>query len=285
MSKIHTIDPQGILRVQDVETNRNLTAYGDEDMDKSDHLRVIGNALLRQIRLLARNDNQVADAIPLVGSIIPDFSNIYCAYGGGAEGYNSANYTLTQATSGTAAALAALGCPIQLAAGAATADQGVNLQSKLGIGPLANRFTYFRCSANIKVGTTNFGQMFLGLANADTTIIASGVMACTDYIGFRIIDADSAAGTVDFGLFDGVTEETLEAVATMVKGTEKLFEFICDGTYAFVYVDGALVGTITIADLPDATVLYPSFVCQAEGTDSITNDIKWAVFQAINASN
>lgn len=279
MSLTNQTDQRAALEVVDVQTNDPRRSDGARTLTSLDKLRLTVNDLLRQVKISARNEDEPGDQIPIIASILPDFENVYAAGGGGHEGYNSANYTLTQATSGTAGALASLGNQMQLAAGAATADQGVNLQSKYGIGPLSGRYTYFGCRVNIKVGTTNFGQMFVGLSNADTTIIASGVMASTDWIGFYIIDSTSAAGTVNFGLYDGVTAETLTTVTTLVKGTAQLLEFVCDGTTAYCFVNRVLVNTITIADLPDATILYPSFVCQAEGTDSVTNDIEWRVFQ------
>jgi len=74
MSKTETLDPQHIVRVVDVETNKNLATYGREDMAQADYVNLTANDVFRQVLIEGKNDAVAADAIPLVGSFIPNFA-------------------------------------------------------------------------------------------------------------------------------------------------------------------------------------------------------------------
>ncbi len=278
MTKTNILDPQGILKVVDAEVNKNATATGAEDLDQSDVLTITGNDTPREIVIAASNAGETVTQIPIkIRGVLPDFRGGDYTFKDDMNSYTAGDWTLTQASSGTAATVLGNYGELQLAAGAATADQGVQLQSLSSIPAIAaSEVVRFGARVNIEVGTTNFGQMFVGLAITDTSLIAAGVMAVTDYVGFQIDAAGSAAGTVDFELNSTTGSlEATNAVATLVKGTAVDLEFIFDGVSTVTpYINGTAGTAITVTNAPEG-VLRPSLLCQAEGTDSVTNSIDW----------
>jgi hypothetical protein len=67
MAVTNIVDPQGILRVVDTESNKNLTTTGGEDLDKSDFLKITANGSAvnstdRLVTLTVGNDNAASTA-------------------------------------------------------------------------------------------------------------------------------------------------------------------------------------------------------------------------------
>ena len=71
MPKNATIDPQGILRTTDTETNKNLKTTGREDLDNSDHLLITGNssATVPAITIAAKNTAHAASTGGTTGAL------------------------------------------------------------------------------------------------------------------------------------------------------------------------------------------------------------------------
>ncbi len=277
MATTRKLDDQGMLQVTDTGTNAVRTTNGMEDLDQGDHLKVTGNGTKREVILSGGNDGESGTDIPLLlRGAVPDFRGGSWSYGDDCTTYAAGDWTLTQATTGTAALATGNYGVMELDSASSTADQGINLQHLASIPALAaSQVVRFGCRVKIADGTNEFGQVFIGLSDTDTTIMAAGIMASSDYVGFFVDAATSAAGTVDFELYDGVTAENVAGVHTFVDDTYVDLEFVIDGvTTATPYVNGVAGTAITIADAPD-TALRPSFVMQSEGTDDPIMSLDW----------
>jgi hypothetical protein len=186
------------------------------------------------------------------------------------QDYNSSSaYTLTQATSGTAAIDTTGPGRLKVDAGAATASQGVNLQRlKSAFLPAANKSIWaeFVLTATAASPPITKLQFFVGLAESDTTIFAAGSQTTANHIGWRIATSGLLVST--FASSKASTEAT-KTGPTLVDATQIRLGFRYDGVADTVqqYVNGVATGTaIATASVPKV-VLYPSFVVQADGTD------------------
>lgn len=150
-----------------------------------------------------------------------------------------------------------------LSAGAATAHQGVNWQ--LNVSPFkvaASKPVFFEARVQF-TGLTNLRvETFIGLAATSTAIIATGAMAALDRIGFQGITTTGVLTSVNRGGGTAVTGTGL----TLVNSTWYTLGMVCQTTGVDFYVNGSLVSTLT-TQVPTG-VLAPSFVCQANGTDT-----------------
>jgi len=172
---------------------------------------------------------------------------------------------------------------LSLAAGAITAGQGVQLQLKhLPIILAANVTTYFetRMKSNAMDGA-DLSQTFLGLRETDTAIIASNIYttgaADNSGIGFY---QDSAGTVKKMDTTSQKNEGTPDVGANKVDIADKNYHtlgILVDGiTSVKFYADGVLVQTCTTAAaIPDGVTMFPSIVCQSDGTVSATLDIDW----------
>ncbi len=271
------IDPMGANRIVDLGGNSTLS-NGIEAPATEDFLENRCNGARREVILRGANEGESGTDLPLMlGMHRPHFRGGSYSHFDDCFRYLAADWTVTTATSGTATPTLGNFGELVLAAGAATADQGINIQHIASIPALAaNQVVTFGARIKVSVGTTNFGQMFCGLSDTETAIVSGGVQNSSDFIGFMVDAAGSAAGTVDFQMnsTSGSLEQTA-SVDTMVKATYIDFEMVIDGvTTATPYLDGVAGTAITISDPPEG-VMRPSFVCQAEGTDSVTATLDW----------
>lgn len=199
-------------------------------------------------------------------TIAIDFRENFSSYDAAST---TGDYILTQATAGTAAISTAVPGALLIDAGATTDDQGVNLQrAKSAFIPAANKSIWAEFNVILTATTppVTRAQLFVGLAEIDTTIIASGALSTNNHIGWRIVDggllvslfAASKAGTA-----------TTATGHTFVAATAVKLGFVYDG-YADTlqqYINGVPTGSaIATANIPKVA-LYPSFVCQSDGTD------------------
>lgn len=188
------------------------------------------------------------------------------------------DYVVTQATAGTADVIDGDGGLLQLDSNSTTADQGIQVQHKTETFKLeAGKTIWFEARVKV-VDTLTKCQFFAGLANLDTTLIASGEISATDYVGF-LSDAtkmgSASAGKWDFELYDGVTAEAVSNAVTPAEDTWVRIGFKIEGvTTATPYVNGVAGTAITIADAPD-TEMAVSFVCQTEGLNDPILTVDW----------
>lgn len=178
--------------------------------------------------------------------------------------YDSSNdYTLTQATAGSAAISTTYPGALAIDAGDSTNHHGVNLQRlKAAIIPAASADIW--AEFRVRIGTSLAGEFFLGLAASDTTIIATGAMSTNNRIGWTGVAGD---GVMQFDCDKAGTGSQTTGV-TLSTSAWKTLGFRYDGTLDTVqqYIDGVATGSaIATAKIPKA-VIYPSFVCQSTGT-------------------
>ncbi len=188
----------------------------------------------------------------------------------GANSYDAAattgDYVLTQATAGTAAMSTTVSGTLLISAGSTTATQGANVQRpKSAFIPVASKPIWAEFMVSF-TGVANLNvQTFIGLAEIDTSIIASSAMSTSNHIGWSSVTDDGIL------LFNGMKASAgaTAAATTIVSGTRVKLGVYLDGvTSAQQYIDGVAVGTaIATANVPIVAV-YPSFVCQSGGTDS-----------------
>jgi hypothetical protein len=183
--------------------------------------------------------------------------------------YDASNdWTLTQATAGSAAISTTVPGALTMDAGSSTANQGAQIQRlKSAFLPAANKSLWFEVTA--VVGTALTGQFFLGLAASDTTIIAAGAMSTNNRIGWTGVAGD---GVVQFDVDKaGVASQTTGVTLSLT--VPHTLGFFYDGAADTVqqYIDGVAVGSvISTTNIPKAAAIYPSFVCQSSGTTQPT---------------
>jgi hypothetical protein len=179
------------------------------------------------------------------------------------------DYVLTQATTGTAAISTAFPGSLLIDAGATTDNQGANVQRlKSAFIPAANKSIWAEFNVILTATTppVTRAQLFVGLAESDTTIIASGALSTNNHIGWRIVD-----GGLLVSLFAAAKAGTATTATghTFVAATAVKLGFVYDGVADTLqqYINGVATGSaIATANIPKVA-LYPSFVCQSDGTD------------------
>lgn len=199
----------------------------------------------------------------------------------------TSNYTRTQSgTAGeialsTAAEAANIGIA-SIDSEGTTATNGANVQWQ---GPAVTPANGVKIAFEVRLKADDIAtgpQFFAGLSDTDTGIIASSAIASSDYIGFYSVTGD---GVLVFATEDGGTQtlstatvHTLVDGATTTDGTEWVkLGFLVEGTgEVTMFVNGDVVDHgLTAPDLPQGTVLYPSFVCQSGGTVAPIVHIDW----------
>lgn len=199
----------------------------------------------------------------------------------------STRWLLTQATSGTAALdPAAIGGVLLLDAAAATNHQGAQIQ--MGGATAACSFIasaaskiYFEARVKIAdIGSTTC-QMFVGLSEIDTSIIASGANTSTNHVGFEAIN------TTAMGIHSekAGSRSSTASVHTLVDDDYVKLGFLIDGvTKITPFVNGVAQTAIT-TNIP-IVAMTPSFVCQASGTTDPIVHVDWvACYQAEHIAN
>ena len=177
-------------------------------------------------------------------------------------------YIVTQATSGgiVGSLVDQGGVFIADSAGHAGADDGVNVQlPNCMVKPAAGVKIGFE--ARCKVVDAGDDQYFIGLAGADSTLIAAGILDDTvDKAGFYRIAA-STADKISTVVAKTSAEDSTADVANLADDTFVTLGFVIDGiTSIKFYVNGALVETGTTAvNLPNS-VMALSYVAQCEQT-------------------
>lgn len=186
--------------------------------------------------------------------------------------YDASNeWTLTQATTGTAAISTTVTGALLIDAGATTANQGVNLQAlKAGFVPAANKSLWWEACFSLSASTppVTKWQGYVGLTGSDTTIIASGAQSSNNRLGFQTLASANLAFQVTADKAGtGTTATGLTLADATVVRVGGYFDGAAD-TYT-PYVNGTAGTAIATANIPKV-VIYPSIVVQSDGTDRPT---------------
>ena len=192
------------------------------------------------------------------------------------------DWVATAATSGTAAILSTDRGTIQLDAGATTDNQGMQLQNlKQVVLPASGKdiWAEFYISLTASTPPVTRAQLFVGVAASDTSIIASGAQSTNNRIGWQIVDGGLLVTTFTA---DKAGTATTKTGPTLVDATKIRLGFRYDGTADTVqqYVNGAASGTAVATANVAKLAMYPSFVCQSDGTDRpLLNVHGYRIFQ------
>lgn len=190
------------------------------------------------------------------------------------KGLPTGIWTATQATAGTFALDATDEKGVALAdCNSTTATQGINVQAA-GVAFKMSASTKLWYEARVKIADTATGpELFVGLSDVETAIIASSAVASDNYLGFYSITDNNV---ISFASEDGGTQTNKASVATLVDDTWVKLGFKVDGlSKVTAYVNGAALEDYEITtNIVDALVV-PSFVCQSGGTTDPILHIDW----------
>jgi hypothetical protein len=208
---------------------------------------------------------------PLIGFMIDERWDHYDAAS------TTGDYVLTQATTGAAAISSAAPGVLELDSNSATSTQGANLQqNKAAFIPAAGKHIWAEFKIKI-VDTYDKVELFVGLSELDTTLIASSANSSANHIGWQCVTDDGVL------LFTGekAGAGATRAAATIAEDTYIKLGFYVNGvTEIEQYVNGVLTGTNTATANIPIVAIYPSFVCQSAGTnDPIMHIQGYRVFQ------
>lgn len=200
------------------------------------------------------------------------FDPMLCAYlNEDWQDYETTNgpYTLTQATSGTAVIDTTAPGRLKMDAGAATANQGAQIQRlKSAWVPAANKSLWAEFLVMLTATTPPVTkcQLFVGLAASDTTIIAGGAMTTNNRLGFEILTGGLLQTTITSDKAGTAVTQTGPLLADATPIRLGIHYHGASDTVQY-YVNGAPFGTVVAtANIPKVAI-YPSFVCQSDGTD------------------
>lgn len=190
------------------------------------------------------------------------------------------DWVLTQATTGTAAISTAAPGVLELDSNSTTATQGAQIQRvKSAFVPAANKSIWAEFQFKI-VDTFDKAEIFVGLSEIDTTLIASSANSSANHIGWQCVTDD---GVLLF-TSEKASTGTTAAAATIAEDTWIKLGLFYDGVADTLqqYVNGVATGpAIATANIPKVA-LYPSFVCQSGGTnDPIMHIRPFRVIQLI----
>jgi hypothetical protein len=209
---------------------------------------------------------------PAIGVLLDENFVEYDASTGG-------EYTLTQATAGSAAISTTFPGTLAIDSGSTTATQGANVQRlKSAFVPAANKSLW----AEFRVLFTGVGNLnvetFIGLAASDTTIIATSAVSTQNRIGWSSVTDD---GVLLFDV-DKAGTGTTAAATTIAASTWLRLGFYYDGASDTLvqFINGAAFGNpITTTHIPKVAV-FPSLVVQSGGSDQpVLNVGGYRIFQ------
>jgi len=187
------------------------------------------------------------------------------------------DYVLTQATAGTAAISTAAPGTLLLDCNSTTDTQGATLQhNKACFIPAAGKHIWAEFKIKI-VDTFDKVELFVGLSELDTTLIATSANSSANHIGWQCVTDDGVL------LFTGekAGAGATRAAATIAEDTYIKLGFYVNGvTEVEQYINGVLTGTNTATANIPVVAIYPSFVCQTAGTnDPIMHIMGYRIFQ------
>lgn len=188
------------------------------------------------------------------------------------------DYVLTQATTGAGAISTAAPGVLELDSNSTTATQGAQIQRvKSAFVPASGKDLWFEAKIKI-VDTYDKAEVFVGLSEIDTSVIATSANSSANHIGWQCVTDDGVLLFSSEKAGAGATK----AAATLAEATYVRLGFHYDGTADTVqqYIDGVAVGTAHVTANIPVVALYPTFVCQSGGTnDPIMHIAGYRVFQ------
>lgn len=197
------------------------------------------------------------------------------------QSYNAAatdgDYVLTQATTGTGAISTAAAGVLELDSNSSTSAQGATLQrAKSPFVPTAGKGLWFEAKVKV-VDTFDKVELFVGLSELDTSLIAASANSSANHIGWEVVSDD---GLLIFAGEKASARATTTGVQ-LAEDTYVTLGFYADGVSTIQpYVNGVAVGTALVTASIPVVALYPSFVCQSAGTnDPILHIAGYRVFQ------
>lgn len=187
------------------------------------------------------------------------------------------DWILTQAVTGAAAMSTTESGVLEIDSNSTTATQGANLQrAKTMFIPAAGKDIWFEVTAKV-TDTFDKAELFLGLSELDTTLIATSANSSANHIGWQCVTDDGVL------LFTGekAGAGATRAAVTIAEATYVKLGFKVNGvTSVQQYINGVETGTATATANIPIVALYPSFVCQSGGTnDPILSIHSLRVFQ------
>lgn len=225
--------------------------------------------------ILGSEDQLWGDAPVASAMLVPSLAFLYdepfVSYNAAAT---TGDWVLTQATSGSAAISTTVPGALTLNSGASTQGQGANLQRlKTAFVPALTKNLWFEVTVKLGTSAANT-QLFLGLAESNTAIISSGALNSINQIGWMCLTGGASA--MQFTCTKASTSNTPAASPVTLSTTAAhRLGFFYDGAADTVqaYVDGAAVGSAIATTYIPKVVIYPSFVCQSDGTTQPTMTI------------
>ena len=208
---------------------------------------------------------------PAIGFLLDERWHAYDAAG------TTGDYVLTQAVTGAAAISTAAQGVLELDSNSTTSTQGATLQhNKACFLPAAGKHIWAEFKFKI-VDTFDFVELFVGLSELDTTLIAASANSSANHIGWQCVTDDGVLLFSAEKAGAGVTK----AAATIAEATYVKLGFYVDGvTTVQQYVNGVSTGTAHVTANVPIVALYPSFVCQSAGTnDPIMHLMGYRIFQ------
>lgn len=197
------------------------------------------------------------------------------------QSYNAAattgDWILTQATQGTAAISTAETGVLEIDSNSSTATQGANLQRvKSVFVPAAGKDLWYEVTFKI-VDTFDKAEIFAGLSDVETAILASSANASDNHVGWQCVTDD---GVLLFSCEKAGAGAT-RAAATIAEATYIQLGFKINGVTSIdQYINGVLTGTANVTANIPIVAMVPSFVCQSGGTnDPIMHVKRLRIFQ------
>jgi hypothetical protein len=188
--------------------------------------------------------------------------------------YNADEWTITQATTGTAAlGTDTSGGTLVCDSNSTTSTQGVNVQHTAGpvIIPAAGKHIWAEFCVKV-TDTIDKGEVFVGLAEADTTIIGTSALSTSNHIGWYSVTDD---GVLLFGAAKAAAAAT-KAATTLVEDTYIKLGFYVNGVTSIQqYLDGVATSAAHATANVPIVKLIPSFVCQSAGTNDPILTVDW----------
>lgn len=209
---------------------------------------------------------------PMIGFMVDERWDSYDAAA------TTGDYVGTQATAGTAAISTAAPGVLEIDCNSTTQGQGFQIQrAKSVFLPAAGKHIWAEFKIKV-VDTYDKVQLFCGLSEIDTTIIASGANSSANHIGWEIPTA--GAGALTFAGEKAGSRGTATSTSIAEDTYIKLGFYVDGVTSIQQYINGVATGSaIATANIP-VVAIYPSFVCQTDDTnDPILHCMGYRIFQ------